>query len=103
VPASQGPVFYVCSGADGSSDADGNARGRLMRLMGYGYNAAYPAGCPSTAAAHVLASHVASCQFMYDPNQGATQQNGFVWLQIVLQERGEKVTLAYGAHVDNAP
>jgi MSHA biogenesis protein MshO len=103
VPGAQGPVFYVCEGADGSTDADGNARGRLMRLMAYGYNASYPSTCPATTAGHLLASQVASCQFTYDPNQGATQQNGFVWLQIVLQRRGEKITLAYGAHVDNAP
>ncbi|MFM2068992.1 MAG: hypothetical protein RLZZ584_3901 [Pseudomonadota bacterium] len=103
VPAAQGPVFYVCDGADGSTDAQGNGRGRLMRLMGYGYNAAYPASCPDTAAGHLLASQVLSCQFVYDPNQGATQQNGFVWLQIVLARGGEQITLAYGAHVDNAP
>ncbi|MEY4750879.1 MAG: hypothetical protein RIQ60_3093 [Pseudomonadota bacterium] len=103
VPAAQGPVFYVCEGADGSTDASGNARGRLLRLLAYGYNAAYPSTCPATSAGHVLASQVLSCQFSYDPNQGATQQNGFVWLQIVLQARGERITLAYGAHVDNAP
>jgi MSHA biogenesis protein MshO len=103
VPAAQGPVFYVCAGADGSIDAQGNGRGRLMRLMSYGYNAAYPAGCPDTTPGHLLASRVLSCQFTYDPNQGATQQNGFVWLQIVLARAGEQITLAYGAHVDNAP
>jgi MSHA biogenesis protein MshO len=103
VPSAQGPVFYVCEGADGSTDADGNARGRLMRLMAYGYNAAYPTTCPAATNGHLLASQVLSCQFSYDPNQGATQQNGFVWLQIVLQRRSERITLAYGAHVDNAP
>jgi MSHA biogenesis protein MshO len=103
VPASQGPVFYVCAGADGSLDANGNGRGQLMRAMAYGYNATYPSVCPDTSNAHLLASQVLSCQFVYDPNQGATQQNGFVWLQIVLARRGEKITLAYGAHVDNAP
>ena len=103
VPAAQGPVFYVCSGADGSTDAQGNGRGTLVRLMGYGYNAGYPASCPSAATGHVLASHVLSCQFVHDPNQGATQQNGFVWLQLVLGRSGEQTTLAFGAHVDNAP
>jgi MSHA biogenesis protein MshO len=103
VPAAQGPVFYVCEGADGSVDSQGNGRGKLWRLMAYGYNAAYPSACPSSTGAHLLASKVRRCQFAYDPNQGATQQNGFVWLQIVLQRRGEKITLAYGAHVDNAP
>jgi MSHA biogenesis protein MshO len=103
VPASQGPVFYVCSGADGSTDARGNGRGTLVRLMGYGYNATYPSSCPSVAGGHVLASQVLSCQFVHDPNQGATQQNGFVWLQLVLARAGEKTTLAFGAHVDNAP
>ena len=75
----------------------------LVRLMGYGYNAGYPAGCPSVNSGHVLASHVLSCQFVHDPNQGATQQNGFVWLQLVLARSGERTTLAFGAHVDNAP
>lgn len=103
VPAAQGPVFYVCEGADGSVDGDGNARGRLLRLAGYGYQAAYPSSCPNAAAGDVLATQVASCQFVYNPSQGATQQHGHVWLQLQLRRRGETVTLAHGAHVDNAP
>jgi len=42
VSASQQAVFYVCSGADGSLDANGTARGSLVRLSGYGFNASYP-------------------------------------------------------------
>lgn len=103
VPAAQGPVFYVCDGADGSADAQGNGKGRLMRLMAYGWNATYPTACPSTSAGHVLANRVLSCQFVYDPTHGATQQNGFVWLQVVLARGGEQVTLAFGTHVSNQP
>jgi MSHA biogenesis protein MshO len=103
VPASQGPVFYSCTGADGSVDANGNGRGRLMRMMAYGYNAAYPGSCPDTSTAHVLASQVVSCQFVYDPNQGATQQSGFVWMQLELARAGEAAHMAIGAHVANGP
>jgi MSHA biogenesis protein MshO len=103
VPNAQRAVFYVCSGADGTLDANGNGKGTLFRLMNYGFNAAYPASCPSTAGADVLASRVRSCTFTYDPNQGATQQNGFVWMQIEVARNNESAHLAIGAHVSNAP
>ena len=50
-----------------------------------------------------LASRVASCRFVYDPNQGATQQSGFVWMHIELLSGGERVALAHGMHVSNVP
>ena len=58
--------------------------------------------CAQTSGAKV-ASDVASCDFLYDPNQGATQQSGFVWMRIELSQFGERVALAYGVHVDNVP
>lgn len=51
----------------------------------------------------VVATDIAGCTFVYDPNQGATQQSGFVWMRLQLRRDGEDVTLAYGAHVSNAP
>jgi MSHA biogenesis protein MshO len=103
VANSQRAVFYVCSGADGTLDASGNGKGTLYRLMNYGFNAAYPAACPSTAGADVLATRLRSCSFVYDPNQGATQQNGFVWMQLEVARNNESAHLAIGAHVSNAP
>ncbi len=103
VPAAQGPVFYVCSGADGTLDASGNGKGTLARVMNYGFNAAYPTACPNAGSGDVLATRVRSCTFVYDPNQGATQQSGFVWMQIELTRNAESATLALGAHVSNAP
>jgi MSHA biogenesis protein MshO len=50
-----------------------------------------------------MATHVRSCRFIYDPNQGATQQNGFVSLQLELARNGETASLVFGAHVVNAP
>lgn len=103
VPASQQAVFYVCSGANGLLDASGNGNGTLRRVASYGFNAGFPAGCPAAGSGQLLASGVRSCSFIYDPNQGATQQNGFVYLQIELSRRGETAALALGAHVSNVP
>lgn len=103
VPNAQKAVFYVCSGADGTLDTWGNGKGTLYRLMNYGFNAAYPNACPSTATAAVLATRVRSCSFIFDPNQGATQQNGFVWMELGLARNGESAHLAMGAHVENGP
>lgn len=103
VPNAQRAVFYVCSGADGTLDAQGNGKGTLSRVMNYGFNAAYPSACPSSTAGDVLATRVRSCSFVYDPNQGATQQNGFVWIELDLARRGESAHTAMGAHVANGP
>jgi MSHA biogenesis protein MshO len=103
VPNAQKAVFYACSGADGTLDASGNGKGTLYRLSNYGFNSSYPAGCPSTAGADVVATQVKSCTFVYDPNPGATQQFGFVWIDLELARNNETVGLAVGAHVANAP
>jgi MSHA biogenesis protein MshO len=101
VPASRQAVFFSCVGADGTLDADGNGRGTLRMSQAYGFNAAVPSSCPSGGA--VLAERVRSCHFVYDPNQGATQQSGFVWLDIELARGGETAHLSMGAHVSNVP
>lgn len=90
-------------GADGTVDASGDGKGTLYRSSNYGFNAAYPTSCPSTAGADVVATKVISCTFSYDPNPGGTQQYGFVWLDIELSRNNETVGLASGAHVVNAP
>ena len=78
-------------------------KGVLARLSGYGFNGAYPASCPAIAGAAVLATQVRSCRFIYDPNQGATQQSGFVSMQLELARDGEVVSLLLGTHVVNVP
>ncbi|WP_088285623.1 type II secretion system protein [Ideonella sp. A 288] len=103
VPDAQKAVFYVCGGADGTLDAAGNGRGTLVRLSNYGFNAAMPAACPAIGAGAVLATGVRSCRFVYDPNQGATQQNGFLSIQLELARHGETASLVLGAHVVNVP
>jgi MSHA biogenesis protein MshO len=103
VPNSQQAVFYVCQGADGTLDSAGNGKGTLARLSRYGFNAAYPGTCPSAASGEVLASSVKSCRFIYDPSQGATQQSGFVSMQIEVTRNSESASLVVGAHVANVP
>ncbi|HUX24173.1 MAG TPA: type II secretion system protein [Burkholderiales bacterium] len=102
VPNTQNAVFYVCAGA--GVDANGTGTGTLYRFANYGYNAATPAACPvPVGTTPIAASEVASCSFVYSPTQGATQQSGFVWMNLKIAEQGENVALVYGAHVDNVP
>lgn len=95
-------VAYVCSGADGSLNAQGDGKGTLYRVP-RAFDATYPAACPATTGGAILASHVKSCSFVYNPNQGATQQSGFVWMTLELAESNESMSLSYGVHVDNVP
>lgn len=103
VPDSQKAVFYVCSGASTTLNSSGDAPGVLYRLKNYGFNAAAPSSCPAVAGADVLATGVRSCRFLYNANQGATQQSGFVSLQIELTRNNETASLVLGAHVSNVP
>jgi MSHA biogenesis protein MshO len=103
VPDSQKAVFYVCSGASTTLDGNGDAPGVLVRLKNYGFNATAPASCPSAAGADVLATNVRSCRFLYNAIQGATQQSGFISLQVELTRRNETASLVLGAHVSNVP
>ena len=54
VSNAQQAVFYVCSGADGTLDANGNGKGVLYRVKGYGFNAGQPSACQSTSGADVV-------------------------------------------------
>jgi MSHA biogenesis protein MshO len=102
VPDAQQAVFYVCANA--GTDANGTGTGTLYRFSKYGFNASAPTVCPSaTTSTPIVATKVAACAFVYDPNQGATQQSGFVEAQLTLSDQGESVPLSYGAHVDNVP
>lgn len=102
VSSAQRAVFYVCSGADGTLDAQGQGKGILFRVV-RDFDANYPASCPSTTGAAVLATRVRTCSFIYDPNKGATQQSGFLWMLLGVARNGETSTQAQGAHVTNAP
>lgn len=93
-------VFYVCDGA--GVDAQGNGLGTLYRVP-RAFVGTTPTACPATTGGAILATDVASCRFVYDPNQGATQQSGFVWMRLELSRAGESIALAHGVHVDNVP
>ncbi|MDZ7811915.1 MAG: type II secretion system protein [Ideonella sp.] len=93
-------VFYSCVGADGTMDANGNGKGTLRRAVN-AFSAAVPSSCPTTGT--TVVRNVLSCNFIYNPNQGATQQSGFVWMQIEVARAGETATLSMGAHVSNVP
>ena len=103
VPNAQQAVFYVCSGASTTLDSNGDAPGVLYRLRNYGFNAAAPGACPATTGADVLANGLRSCRFLYAANQGATQQSGFVSVQLEFTRNSETTSLVFGAHVDNTP
>jgi MSHA biogenesis protein MshO len=89
VPNAAQTVFYSCVG---------NVLYRTVAV----FNANQAATCALTNGA-VVATDVAGCTFVYNPNQGATQQSGFVWMRLELARDGESVALAHGTHVDNVP
>lgn len=103
VPASQQAVFYVCSGAGTALDGNGDAPGVLVRLKRYGFNAAAPSACPAIAGADLVATGLRSCRFLYTANQGATQQSGFLSVQLEFTRNHETSSLVVGAHVANVP
>jgi MSHA biogenesis protein MshO len=100
VPAAQGVVAYVCD--QPGTDAKGTGTGTLYRVSGLGFNA--PGTCPAVGnASPIVATHVASCSFRYDPNPGATQESGYVEVDLSLKQENEIVRLTFGAHVENLP
>jgi len=84
-------VFYSC-------------RNNVLYRTVAAFDADRAATCLLTTGA-VVATDVAAdgCTFVYDPNEGATQQSGFVWMRLQLTRSGESITLSHGAHVDNVP
>lgn len=89
VPNAEPTVFYSCVGS------------RLYRTVA-AFDADQAATCALTTGA-VVASDVVGCTFVYDPNQGATQQSGFLWMRLELGRAGENFALNHGVHVDNVP
>jgi MSHA biogenesis protein MshO len=103
VPEAQQAVFYVCSGASATLDGNGDAPGLLYRLKHYGFNASAPGACPATTGADIVATGLRSCRFLYNANQGATQQSGFISIQLEFTRNAETASLVVGAHVANTP
>lgn len=100
VPAAQGVVAYVCD--QPGTDAKGTGTGNLYRVSGLTFAA--PGTCPAvTNASPIVATHVSSCSFRYDPNPGATQESGYAEVDLTLKEENEIVRLTFGAHVENIP
>jgi MSHA biogenesis protein MshO len=62
-----------------------------------------PAACTAPTGSPIVASDVSGCTFNYTPSQGATQQSGFIELQLTLAREGDSITLAHGVHVENVP
>lgn len=101
VPFAKQAVSYFCSNP-GIDKETGTGTGTLYRFSGYGFSA--NATCPPlTATTPVVATKVASCAFLYQPDGGATQQSGYMQMSLQLSDQAESVTLSYGAHVDNVP
>jgi MSHA biogenesis protein MshO len=103
VPGGQQAVSYVCQGGVGV-DAAGNGKGTLERHQGYGFQ--MPTGTDKpvlSANPAILASHVSACTFHYDPNPGATQESGYLEVDLTITEANESVRLRFGVHVDNLP
>ncbi|MGK0673784.1 MAG: prepilin-type N-terminal cleavage/methylation domain-containing protein [Halothiobacillaceae bacterium] len=86
VPSS-GPVSFYCH------------NGQLRRHTNYGFQTSQPTGFTSQGA--LLAGHVTTCQFDYDP--GNHMRNGVVTLRLRLSDGGESIALLYQAQVVNAP
>jgi MSHA biogenesis protein MshO len=103
VDKDEAAVFYICSGASSTLDGNGDAPGVLYRRSGYGFNASAPASCPAVGGAAVVATGLRACSFHYTANQGATQQSGFISLQLEFTRNGETSSLVTGAHVVNVP
>lgn len=98
VPQTLRDVTYECQGA--GKDSDGSGTGTLTRVVNYNFNPAQVCPIPGGA---LVATHVAACNFVYNPSQGATQQSGFAQLQLTLSDHGETVTLTVGSQVENLP
>lgn len=94
-------VFYVCEGAGLSADGR-TGTGVLWRIK-RDFVASYPSACPASTGGTVLARSLSGCRFVYSPNKGATQQSGFLYLELAITRNGETATLSHGAHVLNVP
>lgn len=91
VPNAERTLIYSCTG------------NTLYRKATANFAKADAAACTAAADGAIVATDIESCEFVYNPNAGATQQSGFVWMRIELKRAGESVALAHGVHVDNVP
>ena len=87
VPNSEKVVSYVCSG------------GNLYRNANYGYGSSCPT--PTAGTTPLLASNVATCNFVY--NGSDLQRNALVQLALTFSNAGESVSLYQEVHVNNSP
>lgn len=101
VPKDEKVVTYRCVGA--GENAQGDGTGTLYRLVDANFHQLPQCTGALPNGVAVLATKVARCAFIYSPNQGATQESGFVQLQLTLSAKGEAIPLTIGAHVDNVP
>lgn len=94
VPAATPSIFYTLVGTN-------------LRRVVAGFNTLAGAGCVGAGAGVIsaadVATNVTAAVFTYNPNQGATQQSGFLEMQLALGADGDNVTLTYGIHVENLP
>lgn len=84
------PVTYTCN--------PNPAGGELRRISGYALQSTQPTTF-GTAVPRLLANHVTTCTFAYDP--GASQRLGQLTLRIQLSQDGETVTLYREVVVNN--
>lgn len=100
IPAAEGVVSYVCSGA--GVDSAGNGTGTLYRYASYTPAASAPASCPTPpSGTPVLARGVSACNFSYAP--GVTARSGLASMRVALVKNNEAVNLYHEVHVKNAP
>jgi len=99
VPSAEPTVFYSCVGST------------LYRTVA-AFDANQATTCALTSSTPVATVAVVAtnlmapgCTFTYDPNLGATQQSGFVWLRLELNLGRDNGSIAFaqGVHVDNVP
>lgn len=96
VPGGQQAVSYICTEGRDQDTGTGQLL-RVVRPIDSAQSCGVPAGAP------VLANKVERCVITYSPNHGATQQSGFMQMQLTLLDAGESVSLTLGAHVNNVP
>jgi MSHA biogenesis protein MshO len=99
VPANERAVTYTCTNA--GTDSAGTGTGTIYRVTGYTPGAAPWPSCPTGPA--ILVTKVSDCNIVYKENEGATQQSGYLQLQLGLADGGEAAKLTMGAHVENTP
>jgi MSHA biogenesis protein MshO len=99
VPSNERAVTYTCTKA--GTDSAGTGTGTIYRVTGYTPGTAPWPTCPTGPA--ILVTKVSDCNILYNENEGATQQSGYLQLRLGLADGGEAATLTMGAHVENTP